>query len=138
MARCTPGVLRGAVVLEDAGAGQRYGRLVVINEGEACTLYGFSGLQLVDGSGNALPTNARWDLDPGPSLVTLPNRGIAVANLRWGVVNGAGDAQDWPCQPVPAGLELIPPDEFAQFEVPWTYGPVCEQGSIHISAYYAP
>jgi Domain of unknown function (DUF4232) len=138
MARCTAAYLRGAVVLEDEGAGQRYGRLVVINEGEECTLYGFSGLQLVDGDGIALPTNAQWDLDPGPSLVTLPNRGIAVANLHWTVVPGSGDAQGGDCQPTPAGLELIPPDETEQFEVPWTYGPVCGQGTIHISAYYSP
>ena len=138
MARCTAAVLRGAVVLEGAAAGSRYGRLVVINEGEDCTLYGFSGLQLVDGAGSALPTNAQWDLDPGPSLVTLANRGIAVANLRWTVVNSAGDNQAGDCQPTSAGLELIPPDETEQFEVPWTYGPVCEQGTIHISAYYSP
>jgi Protein of unknown function (DUF4232) len=138
MARCTAGVLRGAVVLEDAAAGSRFGRLVVINERDECTLYGFSGLQLVDAQGNALPTQAVWDLDPGPSLVTLPNRRLAVANLRWSVVPGDGDDQDGPCQPEPAGLKLIPPDETEQFEVPWPHGSVCQQGRIHLSAYFEP
>lgn len=138
MARCTAGVLRGAVVLEDEGAGQRFGRLIVINEGDQCTLFGFSGLQLVDAAGTPLPTSAQWDLAPRPSLVTLPNRGIAVANMRWGVVTSTGDAQDGPCQPNPSGLRLIPPDETQQFEVPWPFGPVCQQGTIHMSAYFAP
>jgi hypothetical protein len=138
MARCTAGVLRGAVIEEGAAAGSRFGRLIVINIGEECTLFGFSGLQLVDANGTVLPTQAVWDLEPGPSLVTLPNRGIAVANLQWGVVTGVGDAQDGPCQPDPSALKLIPPDEAQQFEVPWSFGPVCQQGRIQISAYYAP
>jgi Protein of unknown function (DUF4232) len=138
MTRCTAGELRGAVVLEDAGAGQRHGRLVVINEGGECTLFGFSGLQLVGENGENLPTDAQWDLAPEPSLVTLPTGSIAVANMQWTVVTGAGDAQDGPCQPNPVTLKLIPPDETQQFDVPWPYGPVCQGGQIHLSAYYAP
>jgi hypothetical protein len=53
-------------------------------------------------------------------------------------VPGAGDNQTGPCQPEPAGLKLIPPDETEPFEVPWTFGPVCEQGTIFLSAYYGP
>src|SRR5947209_14582855 len=82
MARCTAGVLRGAIVVLGAAAGNIYGRLVVFNAGQECTLFGFSGLQLVDANGTVLPTNAVWDLPPAPSLVTLPNNGLAVANLH--------------------------------------------------------
>jgi hypothetical protein len=139
MARCTAGVLRGGIVFEGPAAGNRFGRLVAINVGgEACTLFGFSGLQLVDPNGAALPTSAQWDLAPGPSLVTLAPNGLAVANLQWGGVPGTGDSQTGDCQPTPAGLKVIPPDETQQFEVPWTFGPVCEQGRIQLSAYYAP
>jgi hypothetical protein len=139
MARCDAGVLRGAVILTDEGAGQRSGLLVVTNVGGGdCTLEGFSGLQLIGQDGEGLPTQAEWDLTPGPSLVTLPVGGVAAANMRWSVVPGAGDAQSGPCQPNPAGLRLIPPEETGQFQVPWPYGPVCEGGRIRLSAYYAP
>jgi len=139
MTRCTAGVLRGAVILNDEGAGQRHGLLVVTNVGGGeCTLYGFSGLQLVGQDGEALTTQAQWDLEPGPSTVTLPVGGVAAANMRWSVVPGAGDAQNGPCQPNPVALKLIPPDETEQFEIPWPYGPVCEGGRIDLSAYYAP
>jgi uncharacterized protein DUF4232 len=139
MTRCAVGVLRGAVILADEGAGQRVGLLVVTNVGSGnCTLYGFSGLQLIGENGEALPTQALWDLNPGPSTVTLPVGGIAAANVRWSVVLGEGDSQNGPCQPTPVVLRLIPPDETDQFEIPWTYGPVCEGGRIHLSAYYAP
>ncbi|TMC05029.1 MAG: DUF4232 domain-containing protein [Chloroflexi bacterium] len=138
MARCTAGVLRGAIVVLGAAAGNIYGRLVVFNAGQECTLFGFSGLQLVDANGTVLPTNAVWDLPPAPSLVTLPNNGLAVANLQWGDVPGVGDNQSGPCQPQPATLRIIPPDETQQFNVAWPGGPVCQQGRIQISAYYAP
>jgi len=62
MTRCTAGVLRGAAILADEGAGQRVGLLVVTNAGGGnCTLYGFSGLQLIGENGEALPTQAQWD-----------------------------------------------------------------------------
>lgn len=139
MPRCAAVMLRGAVILTDEGAGQRFGLLVVTNVGrDDCTLYGFSGLQLIGQDGEELPTDAQWDLDPGPSTVTLRLGGIAAANMRWSVVPGEGDAQNGPCQPNPVALRLIPPDETTQFEIPWTYGPVCEGGRIHLSAYYAP
>jgi Domain of unknown function (DUF4232) len=138
MTRCTAGVLRGAVILPDEGAGQRFGLLVVTNVGGDCTLFGFSGLQLIGHDGEELPTQAVWDLEPGPSTVTLPVRGVAAANMRWSVVPGEGDAQNGPCQPNPVALRLVPPDETEQFEIPWPYGSACERGQIHLSAYYAP
>lgn len=139
MAQCTAGVLRGAVILADVGAGQRFGLLVVTNVGGgACTLDGFSGLQLIGQDGEELPTQTQCDLDPGPSTVTLPVSGVVAANMRWSVVPGEGDAQDGPCQPNPVALRLTPPDEAEQFEVPWPYGPVCQGGRFQLSAYYAP
>jgi hypothetical protein len=67
--------------------------------GGNCTRYGFSGLQLIGENDEALLTQAQWDLDPGPSTVTLPIGGIAAANMRWSVVPGEGDSQNGPCQP---------------------------------------
>jgi hypothetical protein len=138
MARCTASVLREGVILADEGAGQRIALLVVTNVGGGnCTLYGFSGLRLIADNGQALPTQARWDLDPRPSTVTGPVGGVAAANLRWSVVPGEGDSPNGPCQPTPVALRLIPPDETEPFQGPWTFGPVCEGGRIHLSAYYA-
>ncbi len=139
MTRCTAAVLRGAVILTDAAAGQRFGLLVVTNVGGgSCTLDGFSGLQLIGQDGEKLPTQAQGDLDPGPSTVTLPVGGVAAANMRWSVVPGEGDAQNGPCQPNPVTLRVIPPDETEQFDIPWPYGPVCESGRIQLSAYFTP
>lgn len=139
MTRCDAAVLRGAVILVDVGAGQRFGLLVVTNVGTGdCTLNGFSDLQLVGQNGQELPTRTQQDLDPGPSTLTLPVGGVAAANMRWSVVPGEGDAAEGPCQPTPSALRVSPPEETEQFEVPWTFGPVCQGGLIQLSAYFAP
>jgi hypothetical protein len=83
-------VLRGAIVFLGPAAGNRFARLVVVNQSSDCTLFGFSGLQLVAANGNPLPTKAVWDLPPGPSLVNVPANGIVMANMQWGRRAGRG------------------------------------------------
>ncbi len=135
--RCNASTLKGAVEPTDAGAGNRYGKLVLTNTGSApCTLSGYSGFQLQNGAG-AVPTKLERKADPGPKPVSLTPGGKAAANLHWGVVPAGGEPVDGPCQPEPSKAAAIPPDETAPVNVPWTLGPVCSGGRIEISAFYA-
>lgn len=137
--RCTAAVLRGEVHQLDSAAGNRYADLVVTNTGATpCTLYGYGGLQLRDAAGNALPTTALRDEPPGPALVTVAPNGTAVKRLHWGVVPTGTEPVDTPCEPNPASLSIIPPDETEPFTVVWSLGPVCAGGTFHASAYHRP
>ena len=135
--RCHASTLKGAVEPTDAGAGNRYGKLVFTNTGSGpCTLSGYSGFQLQNGSG-AVPTKLERMADPGPKPLNLAPGAKALANLHWGVIPAGGEPADGPCQPEPSKAAAIPPDETAPVNVPWTLGPVCSGGRIEISAFYA-
>ncbi|PRY46500.1 DUF4232 domain-containing protein [Umezawaea tangerina] len=137
-ARCTATTLSGKVDQGDAGAGNRYAKLVFTNTGDQpCTLNGYSGFQLVAGSGGDVATRTSRTTDPGPSLVTLAPGGSAAANLHWTVVARDGEPVDGPCEPEATSAAAIPPDETAPVQFPWTYGPVCGAGTIELSAFYA-
>src|SRR5215216_5981282 len=119
-ARCSASVLRGAVQPKDSAAGNRYAELVVTNTGSApCTLYGYGGLQLVSADGKPLPTTALRDEPPKPALVAVAPGGHAAKLLHWGVVPTGDEPADRPCQPTPAKLSVIPPDETQPFTVAW-------------------
>ncbi|WP_447005486.1 DUF4232 domain-containing protein [Saccharothrix isguenensis] len=136
--RCTAAVLAGSVQTTDAGAGNRYGELVMTNNGSTpCTLNGYSGLQLLDAAGNPLPTDLQRVADPGPSPVTLAPGAAASANLHWTVVPTGGEPVDKPCRPEAASAAAIPPDETQPVNFAWGLGPVCGGGKIEISAFYA-
>lgn len=136
--RCTAAVLAGSVEVTDAGAGNRYGKLVVTNNGPSpCTVNGYSGLQLQDAAGNPLPTDLERTPDPGPARVTLAPGSAAVANLHWTVVPTGDEPVDRPCQAEAARAAAIPPDETEPMTLQWDLGPVCAGGKIEISAFYA-
>jgi hypothetical protein len=103
--------------------------------GAPCTIHGYGGLGLTDSNGTALPTQQVRLPDPPPGTVTLAPGGTASAELHWGAVTSTGDARSGPCQPTPAALHVIPPDETASLSVPWTQGPVCDRGRIEQRAY---
>ena len=136
--RCTAATLSGKVAPTDAGAGNRYGKLVVTNtSGASCTLNGYSGFQLLDGAGAPIPTTAERNPDPGPALVSLAPGASASANLHWSVVPHGDEPQSAPCQPEAPIAQAIPPDETQPITFPWGIGPVCGGGKIEISAFYA-
>ncbi|MEU4446261.1 DUF4232 domain-containing protein [Actinosynnema sp. NPDC050801] len=136
--RCTAAALAGAVQPGDAGAGNRYGKLVVTNNGAApCTLNGYSGLQLLDAAGNPLPTDLQRTTDPGPAPLVLAPGTAAAANLHWTVVPTGDEPVDAPCQAEAARAAAIPPDETEPMSLSWGLGPVCAGGKIRISAFYA-
>ncbi|MBP2474948.1 hypothetical protein JOF53_003820 [Crossiella equi] len=136
--RCAATQLRGELKPGEPGAGQRYATLLVTNTGKAnCTLYGYGGLALLDASGNAIRTQLERSANPGPKLVTLRPGAKAAKELHWGAVPGEGEPTNGQCEPSPAKISVIPPDERTPFEVQWALGPVCQQGRIQGSAYHA-
>jgi len=135
--RCRAADLSGAVAPSDAAAGNRYAELVVTNtSGRTCTLYGYGGLQLVDGAGRSTPTKLTREPNPGPSLVTLPPGGTAAKKLHWGVVPSGTEPVDGPCEPASAGARVIPPDDTTAFSVRFDFGSVCANGRVDGSAYF--
>jgi hypothetical protein len=135
-AKCVGDSLSAKVEQEDAGAGQRYGKLVFTNIGTApCTLTGYSGFQLL-ASGADVPTSTKRDLDPGPTTVTVAPNASAAANLRWTVVPTGDESVTGPCEPEANAAAAIAPDDTKQIEFPWTFGPVCGAGQIRLSAFY--
>ncbi|HWO60144.1 MAG TPA: DUF4232 domain-containing protein, partial [Umezawaea sp.] len=118
--RCVGDSLAAKVEQEDAGAGQRYGKLVFTNIGAApCTLTGYSGFQLL-ASGSNVPTSTERDLEPGPTTVTVAPNASAAANLRWTVVPTGDESVEGPCEPEANAAAAIAPDDTKPVEFPWT------------------
>jgi hypothetical protein len=114
------------------GAGQRYATIVFTNNSpQPCTMFGYIGMQLLGANDATIPTNVVRS--PGnPTTVTLAaNGGQSSTTLQWGAINGQGDNQDGPCQPTPEQVEITPPNDTTHLVQPWTFGPVCEQGTIN-------
>lgn len=134
--RCHTSELTGSLVPGSPGAGQRYATVVLENTGgHTCTVHGYGGIGLVNSAGAALPTQQVRVPSPAPTTVTLAPHGTVRSQLHWSAVPGAGDATNGPCQPTPAALQVIPPDETDHLSIPWNQGPVCEGGRIQQQAY---
>jgi hypothetical protein len=135
--RCSTTELTGSLGPETAGAGQRYATLVLRNTGgRTCTVHGYGGLGLAGAGGAALPTNQVRTGGPATTVLLAPGAS-ARSDLHWGAINGPGDAPTGDCQPTPTTLRVIPPDETDPLSVAWTFGPVCEGGTIEQHPYSA-
>lgn len=133
--RCHTSELTGSLTAEGAGAGQRYATLVLRNTGgRSCTVHGFGGLGLAASDGSALPTHQVRSGAPATTVLLTPGASVRSA-LHWSVVTGPGDSSTGACQPTPATLRVIPPDETDPLSVGWTQGPVCSGGTIEQHAY---
>ncbi|MFI7037108.1 DUF4232 domain-containing protein [Microbispora rosea] len=123
--RCRTTGLRARVGRQDPGAGNRYAPLVLTNtSGKTCWVYGFVGLVLIDGRGDVLRTRTRRE-SVTPRRVTLRPGASAHARLHWTVVPSGHETR---C-PASARLMIIPPDEVAHLEVPFS-ATVCDDGRI--------
>lgn len=123
--RCRTTGLRARVGGQDPGAGNRYAPLVLTNtSGKTCWVYGFVGLVLIDGRGDVLRTRTRRE-SVIPHRVTLRPGASAHARLHWTVVPSGHETR---C-PASARLMIIPPDEVAHLEVPFS-ATVCDDGRI--------
>jgi hypothetical protein len=133
--RCHTSELTGSLTAPDAGAGQRYATLVLRNTGgRTCTVHGFGGLGLAGSDGRALPTHQVRSGGPAATVTLAPGGSVRSA-LHWSSMNGPGDPSSGPCQPTPAALRVIPPDETDSLSVGWTLGPVCSAGTIEQHPY---
>ena len=134
--RCRAGDLSAALIARDSAAGNRYATLVLTNTSRrTCTVFGYGGLQLADASRHPIPTIQRRDPMHPPSLIRLEPGIKASALLHWSAVPHAGESMTGPCEPTPALLLVIPPDERVQIAVRWQFGPVCGRGAIDQWAY---
>ena len=128
---CQAGQLAAHVNDPDSGAGQRYSKLVFTNNSSKdCTMFGFPGLQLL-GPGNP-PTNVVRNNKPKILVTLQAGGGQAYTTLHWGVVPGSGEPVMGDCEPNPNQIKLTSPNAFGSLTQPWTFGPVCEHGTIDI------
>ena len=135
--RCHTSELTGSLRAGDAAAGNRYATLVLTDTGgQTCTIDGHGGLGLVDGSGRPLPTTQVRTGGSGTVVTLRPGASVST-QLHWSAVPGTGDASTGACQPTPATLRVIPPDETDALSVPWAGGPVCSAGTIEQGPYGA-
>jgi len=133
--RCHTSELAGSLGAETAGAGQRYATLILRNTGgRTCTVHGYGGLGLAGAGGAALPTKQVRTGGPTTTVQLAPGA-TTRSELHWGAVNGPGDSPAGDCQATPTTLRVIPPDETDPLSVAWTFGPVCEGGTIEQHPY---
>lgn len=110
--RCHTGDLAGAIIDENAGAGQRQARLILTNtSGRACHTQGDIGGQLVSASGASLPTTLVRD-SATPHRVTLQPGAAGSVRLHWTVIAGGSQG----CAKART-LRVTPPDETTQLSV---------------------
>jgi hypothetical protein len=117
--RCHTSELSLAFGPGGAGAGQRQGTVILQNKSaRRCTLFGFGGLQVLDGARRALPvTLSRVGT---PTLVRFGPRSNQIdKTISWTAVpSGAGCVQ-------PVYVLVTPPDETDPLTGRWPYGAVC-------------
>jgi hypothetical protein len=106
--------------------------VVFTNTGaQPCTMLGYIGMQLLGASNAKIPTNVVRVPGVPVNLVTLPPGGKSSSALQWGAIPGPGEPTTGPCEPDPQQVQITPPNETHQLVVPWSGGPVCEQGTIN-------
>lgn len=130
---CGTATLRARLSLGGAAAGNRYAVLVLTNTGPVpCRTYGYPGLKLT-GAGDP-PTKAVRVTETGsPVHLTLKPGASAWTRLHWGAAPGAGDHQTGACQPTATHLWITPPDQRDHLTAKWSYGPVCQRGTLYVS-----
>ncbi len=93
-----------------------------------CRLYGYGGVQLLDGAGSWLPTQQVRVPQPAPRLITLKPGAHAYSWLDW-IFSPEGP----PCEQ-PAFLLVTPPDETEPIKTTFAQR-VCEGGRIWQRSY---
>ena len=113
--------------------GSEYGiTLKLTNTGTtSCSLYGYPGLGLEDGSHHVMPSQVHWGEtyfahDPGPSLITLSPGQSATSSVAF--------AGGWPHKGWAWFLEVTPPNAYDHAVLPLSYGTGGGGGDIHATA----
>ncbi|TMC04813.1 MAG: DUF4232 domain-containing protein [Chloroflexi bacterium] len=102
----------------------------------ACTLYGYVGMLMLDGSGGSMPTRVVrnggiWSTEAGPSQFLLQPGTAASFRAAWSDVPHGSETT---CAQA-ARLEITPPDEFDHVTIPvtgWNMAP-CNAGEIDVT-----
>jgi Domain of unknown function (DUF4232) len=122
----------------EGAMGRRYAELWLTNRSaRPCIVYGYGGIQLVDAARRPVPTIQVRIPTPAPRRVLLRPGQSARSQLSWPAFAYPDENQTGPCQPTPAYLLVIPPDETESIAVTWPEGPVCNHGRIGQTAYAA-
>ncbi|MGW2682434.1 DUF4232 domain-containing protein [Streptomyces sp. NPDC001414] len=114
-----------------SGSGQKHAVVALTNKsGRTCTLYGFPGVDLVDGG-------RQWSLrrtDATPQRVTLASGAAARFTLTY-LPSDAGDSTAF----TPTTVVITAPDQRTSYDLPWHGGPVVLQdGATHPGTYVGP
>ncbi|MGW4882121.1 DUF4232 domain-containing protein [Streptomyces sp. NPDC004262] len=114
-----------------SGSGQKHAVVALTNKsGRTCTLYGFPGVDLVDGG-------RQWPLrrtDATPQRVTLASGAAARFTLTY-LPSDAGDSTAF----TPTTVVITAPDQRTSYDLPWHGGPVVLQdGATHPGTYVGP
>jgi hypothetical protein len=128
---CQAAQLEPSLRMPDAGAGQRYVMLVLVDTGAPCQMTGYVGLQLLGAGGAPIPTvvsRQAGRLVP----VSLERGGAASTPLHWAGIPLSDEAQAGPCEPQPAEVQITPPDQTAFVTAAWALDPVCGHGRIDV------
>lgn len=134
--RCHTSQLDATVKMRDSAAGHRHAWLVLTNtSGTTCTVYGYGGMQLYRSNGKAVPTKMMRDPSVPPQLLTLAPGRTARSSLSWTVVPTGKEPATKACEPNGTTAHVTPPDETDYVSIPWHFGQVCDQGTIHQGAY---
>ena len=128
VARCHTADLSASLGNLDAGAGSRFGKLVLENtSSRTCTLTGYVGGQFLGSGTKKLPTTVIRDASTVRTIIVKPGA-KGVAEVRWTVIP-SGNAK---C-PTPQALLVTPPDETTSLRLTFHHGPVCG-GELHVKA----
>ncbi|MFD0484561.1 DUF4232 domain-containing protein [Kineococcus sp. GCM10028916] len=134
---CTTAQLVGEVSDVTAGTGTSTATVVLTNTSElTCRVRGFGGISL--GRSDGVPVLSRQVRSgTATSTVTLTPGRSARSTISWSTTanTAVGEPAVGDCEAVPTSLRVIPPDQIAEIAVPWSAGPVCDQGTLTQSPY---
>jgi hypothetical protein len=133
--QCRPSHLSAGLHGSQVGLGNRGFILTLTNTGgSSCTVDGYPGLGLEDGTHHVLPSHTHWgstyfDTDPGPAAIVLSPGETASADLAYGAGNGT------PSDSVATYLQVTPPNATSYLTVPIPSAPVrINDGNLFVTA----
>jgi hypothetical protein len=110
--------------------------LGMTNNGTACTMDGYVGIQLLDGNGQPRTTRVVRSDNLGKNVArpfTLQHGQTAWSLIAWKYMPDADEADS---QPVCGGKvfqeQITPPDETARLTIATVLGTVCDHGTIYV------
>ncbi len=139
-ARCVTASLAGSVEGSSGAAGTIELTFALRNVSTAaCSTGGYPGLQLIDGSGNQLPTNSVQGgglsfEQVAPSSLSVPVGGSVWFNVGYSDVTTGSETS---C-PAAAQIQVIPPNDTSHLVVAVSQLTACGGGTLHESALFGP